>query len=217
MLNRSCTSFLGFVLIACGGSEPEPAGQSAAGAQADAPPSERRDDPNAVRFLLTGEGAPLGEALSGALLNGAARLEVREQNPVVNLAVTGVFEQNTSNLVQLQLSVLGVENAMGLHHIEIGPPTYSAAYMQAYLELQSYSSRSGLLDVTLAGDGSISGSLEAELFKDSEPGKLDELGERIAISASFEGSWSLICSSPVPALPGDHSVSDSAYCNGLTF
>lgn len=180
-------------------------------------PTERTDDPNALRLSLTGEGAPLGEGLSGAQLSGGARLEVREQNPVVNLAVTAQFQENTSNLVQFQLSVLGVENAMGPHHIEIGPPAYSAAYMQAYLELQSYSSRSGMLDVTLAGDGSISGNFEAELFKDSEPGRLDESGERITLSATFDGYWSLICRSPVPALPGDHSVTDSAYCNGLTF
>lgn len=201
--------------MACGGSEP--AEQTASEQAAGSPAAERMDDPNGVTLTLAGEGAALGGAVSDALLSGGARLEVREQNPVVNLAVTAVFAQSTSNLVQFQLAFLGVENAMGPHHAEIGPPTYSEAYVQAYLELQSYSSRSGVLDVTLAGDGSISGALEAELFKDSEPGTLDESGERITISATFDGFWSLTCRSPVPALPGDHSVSDSIYCNGLTF
>lgn len=216
MLLRTCSGLFGFVLVACGGSEP--AGAPAPAEQmANSPASQGTEDQSGLRLLLTGEGAPLGEGLSDAPLSGRAELQVREQNPVVNLVLSATFEENTSNLVQFRLSFLGVENTAGLHHIEIGPPTYSAAYMQAYLELQSYSSRSGVLDVTLTGEGRISGSLQAELFKDSEPGELDESGERIDLSATFDGAWNLLCTSPVPALPGDHNMPDSAYCRALTF
>lgn len=101
--------------------------------------------------------------------------------------------------------------------MEIGPPGTSAAFAAAYLDRQSYSSRGGSLEVTLAGDGSITGNLEAELFKDSLPGRLDESGEALSLSGTFAGSWCLLCRSRVVGLPGDHSVADSPYCNGLQF
>jgi hypothetical protein len=207
MLVRTCSVLFGFVLVACGGSDPEEQGPSE-GAMGAAP-SERTDDPAGLHLTLAGDGAEL---------SGGARLEVREQNPIVNLVVTAVYDDNTSNLVQFQVALMGVENAMGFHRMDLGAPgTNAAAFANAYLEQQSYSSRAGLVELTLAGDGSIAGSLEAELFQDSVPGVLDESGASFSLSGSFDGFWSLVCRSPVPGLPGDHSVADSAYCNGLRF
>ncbi len=216
MLSRTWLSLFGFVLVACGGGEPEgeqpaeaqPAdGVEGSTAEADGESKSLLDAESEVHLTIAGEGTQL---------SGGAQLEVREQNPVANLVVTAVYE-GTSNLVTFQLAVLGVENVVGVHRTEIGPPGNSAAFAQAYLERQSYSSGSGSLEVTLAGDGSISGSLEVEMFQDSEPGKLDESGASFNLVAAFEGSWKLLCRSPVQALPGDHSVSDSAYCRGLKF
>jgi hypothetical protein len=204
---RTWLSLLGFVLIACGSEAPEEQPEAPAGGDQPAAAAST-DGASGVRLTLAGEGGQL---------SGGAQLQVREQNPIVNLLVTAVEEQNSSNLVRFQLALMGVENAMGTHRTEIGPPGNSAAFVNAYMDLQSYSSRTGTLEVTLANDGRISGNLQVELFKDSEPGRLDESGEPLSLSGNFAGSWSLVCRSPVPALPGDHSVSDSAYCNGLTF
>jgi hypothetical protein len=204
---RTWLSLFGFVLVACGSESPEE--------QPEAPPEG--EQPSAAQSTEETSGLRLTLAGETGLLSGGAQLQVREQNPIVNLVVTAVEEDNSSNLVSLQLALMGVENAMGTHRTEIGPPGNSAAFVNAYMELQSYSSRTGTLEVTLAHDGRISGNLEVELFKDSEPGRLDESGEQLSLSGNFVGWWSLVCRSPVPGLPGDHSVSDSAYCNGLTF
>jgi hypothetical protein len=155
------------------------------------------------------------------LLNGAARLEVRELNPVVNLAVTTVFSSNSSDLLQLTLALDGVENAMGFHHSEFGGQSNSAAIAVAYLEQVSYSSKSGTLEVTLKSDGTIDGQFDAMLSQDPTPGTDPALAPPptpdFEISGSFAGTWSLVCRSPVIGLPGDHSVADSPYCNNLTF
>jgi hypothetical protein len=204
-------------LVACGGSDPaerEPGSEATAAITeatteaTQSPASPRADSPNALQLTLEGE---------PSLLNGGARLEVREENPIANLVITAVYEANHDDLVQFQLALIGVENAMGFHRTEIGPPGSSAAFAAAYLDKQSYSSRGGTLEVTLTGDGRITGKLEAELFKDSLPGRLDESGETLSLSGTFEGSWSLLCRSRALGLPGDHSFEDSPYCNSLQF
>ena len=155
------------------------------------------------------------------LLNGAARLEVRELNPVVNLAVTTVFSSNSSDLLQFTLALDGVENAMGFHRSEFGGTSNSAAIAVAYLEQVSYSSKSGTLEVTLKNDGTIDGQFDAVLSQDPTPGVDPALAPPptpdFEISGNFAGTWSLVCRSPVIGLPGDHSVSDSPYCNNLKF
>jgi hypothetical protein len=209
MRYRSFSSSVCVVLAGCGGAEPaeqEP-GSEATEATA-APPSARADSPAALQLALAGE---------SSLLNGGARLEVQEESPIANLVITAVYEPNHDHLVQLQLVLVGVENAMGFHRTQIGPPGTSAACAAAYLDKQSYSSRGGTLEVTLTADGSITGLLEAELFKDSSPGGLDELGEALHLSGTFEGSWSLLCRSRVVGLPGEHLIADSPYCNSLQF
>jgi hypothetical protein len=155
------------------------------------------------------------------LLRGGARLEVRELNPVVNLAVTTVFDVNHDDLVELHLALDGVENAMGFHRAEFGSAANNPALAVAYLELVSYSSQSGTLEVTLKNDRSIEGRFDAVLSQDaplgSDPALVPPPIDDFEISGTFSGTWSLLCRSPVIGLPGDHSVADSPYCNNLTF
>jgi len=154
------------------------------------------------------------------LLSGGAQLQVRELNPVVNLAITTVFNSNNDDLLQFTLALDGVQNAMGSHHSEFVEDANSTATAVAYLERVSYSSVSGTLDVTLKNDHTIAGLFDAVLAEDPTPGTDPALVTRHAdfeISGSFAGTWALVCRSPVIGLPGDHSVADSPYCKQLAF
>jgi hypothetical protein len=144
---------------------------------------------------------------------------VRELEPVVNVVVTTVFASNPDDLVRLQLDVVGVDNAMGTHSQQFTSDSDSAALAIAYIRRVSYASQSGSLDVTLNGNGDIEGRFDAELAPDLAGSSSSNAiaAQPFSISGRFEGRWMLACTSPVLGLPGDHTVSDSAYCNGLQF
>jgi hypothetical protein len=191
-------------LSACGSdsSAPLPADPGAEAPELEPAGSEASDRGDHVQLSLAGEAAPL---------EGNARLDVREQNPLVNLTVTAIYASNHDDLVQLQLALDGVANAMGTHTAELGGIS-ARAYAVAYLNRVSYTSELGRLEVTLSSDGAIAGSFDASLSKDRDPA-----GAQLRLSGSFQGTWSVLCRSPVIGLPGDHSVTDSPYCNSLEF
>lgn len=155
------------------------------------------------------------------LLTGGAQLQVRELNPVVNLVVTTTFEFNHDDLLEFKLAFEGVENTVGSHSSEFTSASNSAASAVAYLERISYLSQSGTLDVTLTGDGAIHGRFDAELAPDaagsSDPAGVPASAKNFNVTGTFDGTWSLVCRSPVIGLPGDHSVADSPYCRSLAF
>jgi hypothetical protein len=181
-----------------------PAGDSPAGDGA----GEMTSDNNALAddVLLTLDG-------KHEILGGGARLTVKELTPLVLLTVTTVYPNNHDDLILLQLGVDGVEHAMGQHTQGLMGTKDALAVAQAYIGQVSYTSQSGTLDVTLGNDGKIEGHFDARLTPDAE-GSSDE---PLDMSGYFSGKWSLICSSPVLNLPGDHSTPDSAYCRNLTF
>ncbi|HVZ31386.1 MAG TPA: hypothetical protein VG963_03115 [Polyangiaceae bacterium] len=153
------------------------------------------------------------------VLGGGARLDVKEARQVVLLTVTTVYPNNHDDLILLQLELNGVENAMGQHTENLTSTMDAVAVVQAYIGQVSYTSQSGTLDVTLSNDGKLEGRFSAQLTPDAEdstdPATL--AAQPFDMSGHFAGKWSLICSSPVLALPGDHSTPDSAYCRNLTF
>jgi len=198
------------LLAACkdSGQEPPAAAAGAAGMQVSG--GYRKE--SAVQLTLDGV---------HEVLRGGAQLEVRELNPVVNLAVTTVFASNNNDLLELKLAFEGVDQVVGAHRSEFGGLSNSAARAVVYRDKISYSSQSGSLDVTLTGDGGIRGRFDAELAVDVEgsadPASVPASTKNLSVSGTFEGTWSLVCRSPVLNLPGDHSVADSPYCNQLEF
>jgi len=161
---------------------------------------------------------------SGQVLAAQARVEVVELEPDVKFTLTATYPGNPNDLLLLQLSLPGVESVAGPHTFEFGRPYLSPAFAIVALDGESYSSRNGTFELTLEADGDLDGRFEASFSRDADhtmPLSARDVsltpGEAIAMAGSFEGSWSLLCRSPVPSLPGDHSVSDSAYCNNLEF
>lgn len=183
-----------------------------AGATSSVDTTTGEGDESAGTLELTLEGVP-------EVLSGSARLEVRELNPLVNVVVTALFPSSDDDLVRLSLGVMGVDRAMGTHRQQFTSERDSPALAIAYVERVSYISQSGSLEVTLTGDGRIEGRFDAELAPDLAGSSTDSAltGQPFSMSGRFAGTWMLVCSSPVIGLPGDHSVSDSAYCNSLQF
>lgn len=156
------------------------------------------------------------------ILGGGARLDVKELRPLVLLTVTTVYPTNHDDLILLQLGVNGVEHVMGQHTelltslvpaVNADAAENAVASAQAYIGQVSYISQSGTLDVTLSNDGRIEGRFAAQLIAEGEGSTAAPLD----ISGYFSGKWSLICSSPVLNLPGDHSTPNTAYCRNLPF
>jgi hypothetical protein len=147
--------------------------------------------------------------------------------PTVKFMLTATYPGDPDDLLLLQLALPGVESVAGPHTFELGRPYVAPAFAIVALDAESYSSRDGTFELTLGTDGALEGRFEAGFSKDAtdadDPMALPDRdvglssSEALRMSGSFEGSWSLLCKSPVPALPGDHSVSDSEYCNNLEF
>lgn len=211
---------LPLALAGCGDSDKKSAnaetGDTAAGdTPAGDSASEMSSNGNALadEVLLTLEG-------DREVLGGGARLEVKEERQVVLLTVTTVYPNNHDDLILLQLELDGVENAMGQHTENLTSAMGAAAVAQAYIGRVSYTSQSGTIDVRLSNDGKLEGHFDAQLTPDVPEGSTDAAtlaAKPLDLSGYFSGKWSLICSSPVQILPGDHSTPDSAYCKNLKF
>jgi hypothetical protein len=185
-------------------------GGSANDIEGDSAGTSSGEDVLADDVLLTIDG-------NHEVLGGAARIEVRELDPLVRLTVTTVFPTNHDDLILIQLGVQGVENMMGQHIESFTSTEDGAALAVAYLKQVSYSSQSGSLDVTLSNDGKLEGRFDAQLTPDALAGEAPPAAEPLSIAGHFAGKWSVLCRSPVLNLPGDHSTSDSAYCRNLEF
>jgi len=205
---------LPLALAGCGDSDHKSANPESGDTEGDTGnDAEMTSNENALAddVLLTLEG-------KHEVLGGGARLDVQEARPLVRLTVTTVYPNNHNDLILLQLGLDGVENAMGQHTENLTSTKDAVAVAQAYIGQVSYTSQSGTIDVTLSKDGTLEGHFDAQLTSDPDP-NTDAPGTAppIEMSGYFSGKWSLICSSPVPNLPGDHSTPNSAYCRNLTF
>ncbi|HKO90129.1 MAG TPA: hypothetical protein VJU61_03190 [Polyangiaceae bacterium] len=203
--------------VACGGDDPAPADAEAA---SDAPSTMQQPD-------VRGEGNLFGVTLesSNQLLAGLARVEVVELDPTVKFKLTATYPGNANDLLLLQVALPGVESVAGPHTFDFGRPYVAPAFAIVSLDGTSYSSREGTFELTLDADGGLDGSFEVSFSEDlsledhplADRSESLNPAEAMRLSGSFEGSWSLLCKSPVPALPGDHSVTDSEYCKTLEF
>ena len=213
---------LPLALAGCGDSDPKPADAETG----DTTPGDTSEGTSTGASGMTSDGNSLADdvllTLEGdhEILGGGARLDVKEARSLVLLTVTTVYPNNHDDLVLLQLGMQGVENAMGEHTESLTSSVDAVALAQAYIGRVSYISQSGTITVTLSNDGKLEGHFDAQLAPYVAEGTTDAAtlaAQPMDMSGYFSGKWSLICSSPVPNLPGDHSTPNSAYCRNLTF
>ena len=196
-----------FALGACGG---EPSGSSsAASSEAGADPGAQ--EPALPRFTVEGRGESA---------KTSAVLEVIEGEDVVTLSITGA--DGSDNLTVIYADFAGVEAVVGNHRLPIGLVQQAPVFAVTTLDGQVYQSLSGELSVNVTAEGHADGTFEIALERDQItvvlPGAAPPAAEvDLTLSGTFESDWTVTCYSYLVGFTGGHFVSDSPYCNGLTF
>ncbi len=207
----------GGALTACG-ADPQGSGSSDAQAMAgDGPASEEAPGAPgtevAPRFSLEGRGESA---------KTSAVLEVFEGEGVA-LSITGA--DASDNIIVFSVAFENVEGVVGTHTLPIGVVN-ERVFAVGSIDGQAYQSVSGDLELSLSADRHARGRFSVALGRDQlftdtpgtpPSGEPTAPVEELTVSGTFENQWTLNCYSRLRGFTGGHLVSDSPYCNGLTF
>jgi hypothetical protein len=207
-LARTFALSLWIAAVACADSGPKPGEAEAVDSETpEAMQMEPQNSSEGTKLQLTVDGR-------SEPMNAQARLAVVEGMRRVTLTITG--GDAADNLVMIDLEFDGLENVIGDHTLELGPPAADGPYAVASFEGQVYESPSGEVELSISSGGSISGSFDIPLVEAS-PGaaRAAALEPLTAMTGAFGGRWIVLCQSPIRGFTGGHAVSDSPYCNSL--
>lgn len=195
---------LGLLLLACGG---EPAGS------ADAPSGDG-SEPTPPHFTVEGHG-------ESAKLS--AVLDVVEGQEAQRLAITGA--DGADNLISLYAVFHGTDSVVGTHVLPLGAIDQEAFALGTF-EGRVYRSQRGELRVSMSSDWQSEGEFEMTLALDESlplelpPGAPEPSAPpaaELSLVGTFASEWRVNCRSYISGFTGGHAVSDSPYCNALTF
>jgi hypothetical protein len=189
---------LGGALTGCGGEPASSAGQMPSGDGLD-DGSEAAPGVEVTRFTVEGRGE------SGKT---STVLEVVEGEGVT-LAITGA--DAADNLIVISAGFDDVAGVVGFHRLPIGVIDVDQVFAVGSVDGQLYHSLSGELEVTMSSDRHAQGRFDMTL------GVEESLTASLQLSGTFESQWMLTCYSYLRGFTGDHFVTDSPYCNSLTF
>ncbi len=214
---KACPSVLMALALVLGACRGEPSG-SAAG-----PGDGSASGPAAVEEGVAGAEAAVprftveGRGESGKT---SAVLEVVEGEREVTLSITGA--DGADNLIVIYAAFDGVESVVGSHRLPIGLVQEAPVFAVTSLGGQVYQSLSGELGVNISADGHADGTFQIALARDEitvvVPGGMAPAPETdLTLAGTFESDWTVTCYSHLVGFTGGHFVSDSPYCNALTF
>jgi hypothetical protein len=205
---------LGSLSLACGGGDPESAAppDPAAAAPDDgvdepAEPSSVPNDPEwALDFSLRGRSVPM---------TARAEVKVVEGTSAVHVAITG--RTAGTDLMMIDLSFDGIENALGPHEVQFSLPESGEHVANGSLDGNWYYSQGGTIQLSVSAEGGIEGSFEIALARGEMTIPLvfapDE--EATPLVGQFRGQWVLNCLS---RLAGHQSlIPGGDYCDNLEF
>jgi hypothetical protein len=202
---------LAVLLGACGG-EPSGAPEPATPATGE----EGSDDgaaPSVPHFTVEGRGESA---------KTSAVLQVVEGEDEVTLSITGA--DGSDNLIVIYAAFDGVESVVGDHRLPIGLVEDRQVFAVSSLDGQTYQSLSGELSVSLSAEGHAEGTFQIGLSREQitvvAPGAEAPSAPsepELTLAGTFESDWTVTCTSYIMGFTGGHSVSDSPYCNALTF
>jgi hypothetical protein len=210
------TVVLGSLAWGCGG----PDGAS------DAPPgetSEGKDLANVPAFSPDGNFA-VSLPTQTIDMTGLAELKVNEGDPNVVVTVTISRRTRADDVLLMDLSFDGLQNALGEHHGQFGLPSEdeSGHTVNGILDGTWYYSQGGDIAVSLSADGQLDATFDIQLVRGdmpddpSEPVVFAPSEESTELVGSFSIPWKLSCHSKLPG----HSVSytfGGEYCEHLEF
>lgn len=205
---------VGSGLTACGdGPEGDAAGAAAEGPAASNETVDALETEVAPRFSLDGRGE------SGKT---SAVLEVRE-GEVATLSITGA--DASDNIIVISVTFEDVEGVVGTHTLPIGVVD-ERVFAVGSVDGQAYQSVSGELELSLSADRHAEGHFRVGLGRNTltidtpgapPSGEATAPIEELTLSGAFESQWTVNCYSRLRGFTGGHLISDSPFCNGLTF
>jgi hypothetical protein len=197
---------LGLVLLACGSDD---SGGDAAEASGEG--SEASTEPH---FTVEGRGESS---------KASAVLDVIEGQEVSRLSITG--SDAAENLIAIYAAFHGTDSVVGSHVFSIGP-IEGEVFAVGAIEGRVYQSQSGELRVSMSSDWHSEGTFEVTLGLDETsplmlppgaPEPTTPAPAELTLVGTFESEWRVNCRSYISGFTGGHAVSDSPYCQALTF
>jgi hypothetical protein len=207
---------LGSLSLACGGGDPEsPAPPDPAATAPDdgmdepAEPAGVPSDPEwGLDFSITGRSVPM---------SARAEVKVVEGSNAVHVAITG--RTSGTDLMMIDLSFDGIENALGPHEVQLSLPEGGEHVANGSLDGTWYYSQGGTIELSISPDGGIEGSFEIALARgemtQGVPLVFAADDEATPLVGQFRGQWVLNCLS---RLAGHQSlIPGGEYCDNLEF
>ena len=155
----------------------------------------------------------------------AATLRVEEGESPVMMTIRGAGGEG--NLMLFYVLFVGVEDVVGAHQLEVGAPATALApaaevSVVGQVDGRAYYSLGGHLDLSVLSERWVDGTFDVSLALDDGGGpppgvSLDSIDEALSLSGTFHNSWMVTCTSHLVGFTGGHYVTDSPYCNNLTF
>jgi hypothetical protein len=200
---------LAVLLGACGG-EPSGASEPAAAATGEEA-SDEGAEVGVPRFTVEGRGESA---------KTSAVLEVVEGEDEVRLSITGA--DGSDNLIVIWAAFAGVDSVVGSHRLPIGPVGDAQVFAVSSLDGQTYQSSSGELSVSMSAEGHAEGTFQIALEPEQVTGAASGDSSAapqptLTLAGTFESEWTVTCYSYIMGFTGGHSVTNSPYCNALTF
>jgi hypothetical protein len=197
---------LGLLLLGCGG---DPSGSGSAEASSDDEGGEA-----SPHFAVEGHG-------ESARLSTV--LDVVEGDEAPRLAITGFDAEE--NLIAIYATFHGTDSVVGSHVLPIGPVD-AEVFAVGTIGGRQYQSQSGELRVNMSSDWLSEGEFEVTLALDETsplalppgaPEPTAPAAAELTLVGTFASEWRVNCRSFISGFTGGHAVSDSPYCNALTF
>jgi hypothetical protein len=170
-------------------------------------PSSVPNDPEwGLDFSIEGRSVPM---------TARAEVKVVEGSSAVHVAITG--RTAGTDLMMIDLSFDGIENALGPHEVQFSLPESGEHVANGSLDGTWYYSQGGTIELSVSPEGSIEGSFEIVLARGEMTFPLvfapDE--EATPLVGQFRGQWVLNCLS---RLAGHQSlIPGGDYCDNLAF
>jgi hypothetical protein len=202
--------------VGCGGGDPDaaapldPVASAPDDGAGDPAPAEPASDPEwGLDFSITGRSVPM---------TARAEVKVVEGSSAVHVAITG--RTAGTDLMMIDLSFDGIENALGPHEVQFSLPEDGEHVANGSLDGNWYYSQGGTIELSVGPEGSIEGSFEialalGEMTPPGQPLVFAADEEALPLVGQFRGQWVLNCMSH---LAGHQSlIAGGDYCDNLDF
>ncbi|HTV17432.1 MAG TPA: hypothetical protein VMG12_02140 [Polyangiaceae bacterium] len=149
-------------------------------------------------------------------------LDVVEGEESSRLAITSTDAD--ANVIAIYVTFHGLDTVVGSHVFPISTVVDAEVFSVGSLDGRVYQSESGELHVNISDDWHSEGEFEMTLALDETtppaagaPAPTTPPPAELTLVGSFSSEWRVNCRSYISGFTGGHAVSDSPFCQMLTF